>query len=101
MIDFKDYPTKEDFLEGVLRCTAQCREALSDLEFLSRKYIEGDYYMTEEQVAELLHCDVDNIPKMSYYRSYDKRDDNRYKRFYKRIDVNELLASRRITIKEK
>ncbi len=99
MIDFKDYPTSEDFIEGVLRCTASCREALSDLEFLSKKFIEGDYFMTEEQVADLLKCDAENIPKMSYYRSYDHRDGNKFKRFYKRVDVNNLLASRRVEIK--
>lgn len=99
MIDLKDYPTKEDFVEGILRCTAECREVLNDVEYLCKRYVDGDYFMTEEQVAELLHCDIENIPKMSYYRSYDRRDDNKYKRYYKRIDVNNLLASRRIEIK--
>ena len=84
--DFEWYPTTSE----VVTFKSEMRKDIQHLKRTAK---------TEEQVAELLHCDIENIPKMSYYRSYDRRGDNKYKRYYKRIDVNNLLASRRIEIK--
>lgn len=92
MIEMRDYPVAEDFLDAIQRCGAQAREALSDMEWAARKYANGDYYMTEEQVAELLRCDVEQLPyALAKYKPLQKS-----KPLYRRSDVDDFIASKRI-----
>lgn len=94
MIDLKDFPTAEDYMDCMQRCAAQITEAMNDIQYISKKYTTGDYFMTEEEVASYLRCDVENIPKMTWYRGYSK--EGKLIHFYKRSDVNDFLESRRM-----
>ena len=69
MIELQQYPTQEDFLTGVARCVAQVQEALGDIQYLAKRFSDGNYYMTAEQVADYLKCTVDEIPTMPKYRA--------------------------------
>lgn len=92
MLDIEtDYPTTEDFLQGCARCTAQIRESLCDLEYLVKKFATGDYYMTEEDVAKMLRCEVEQIPSMRRYRAVYGR-----KYLYKKSEVEDFIQKRAI-----
>ena len=52
MIDVNtDFPTTEDFLEGIQRCASQLQEATVDMQYLAKKFADGNYYMTASQLA--------------------------------------------------
>lgn len=69
MIDLKtEYPTSEDFLDGIARCAAQINEALGDIQYLTRRFTDGNYFMTSEEVASFLRCKLEEIPKIPRYR---------------------------------
>lgn len=74
MIELQQYPTQEDFLTGVARCVAQVQEALGDIQYLAKRFSDGNYYMTAEQVADYLKCTVDEIPTMPKYGYYPSKN---------------------------
>lgn len=76
MIELKQYPTQEDFLDGIARCTSLVQTALGDIQYLAKRFSDGNYYMTEEQVADYMKCTVDEIPKMTKYRAVWSRGYN-------------------------
>lgn len=86
------YPDTEDILLAVNRSISQAREAINDLEQLINRILEGKTYISDEEVAKIFHCDVDEIPaKLIKYRPVAKRG-----YVYKVSDVYEFIEKRAI-----
>lgn len=91
MIELQQYPSQEDFLDGISRCVAQVQEALGDIQYLSRRFSDGNYFMTAEQVADYLKCSVDEIPSMQRYRAVWSRG-----YIYKKSDVDDFIETKAV-----
>lgn len=90
MIDIKsEYPVVEDFLSGIQRCTTQINEALGDIQYLCKRFTDGNFFITSEQVAQLLKCDVESIPPFRRYRGVSNRG-----YIYKYSDVMDWMEKR-------
>jgi hypothetical protein len=86
------YPEVEDLTLAANRCLSQAREAVSDLEQLVKRVLEGRFYITDEECAEILRCKVSEIPaRLTKYRPVAKRG-----YVYKVSDVFEFIESKRI-----
>lgn len=92
MIELKtDYPTSETFLDGIRRCSAQINEALGDMQFLAKRLADGNYFMTTEEVADYLRCDINEIPKMPRYKPIASRPP-----MYRKKDVDDFIETRAV-----
>lgn len=92
MIDLKtEYPTTEDFLDGIRRCTAQIGDAIGDIQFLARRFSDGNYFMTANEVADYLRCEVQNLPIMPRYRPVRNKG-----YLYKKRDVDDYIETKAI-----
>lgn len=91
MIELKQYPTQEDFLDGIARCNTLIQTALGDIQYLAKRFSDGNYYMTEDQVADYMKCTVDEIPKMPKYRAVWSRG-----YIYKKSEVDDFIESKAV-----
>lgn len=64
MINVNDifYLTSEDYINQVKEISASIREQLNDIDILTDKFIK-DGYLNQIEVAEYLHCSVQQIPR--------------------------------------
>lgn len=84
------YPDQEDLTIEFNRLMANLRDNLSDLEILFKRIFEGKTYITDEEVAQILHCKVDEIPaKLPKYRP------SRACYLYKVSEVFQLIEEKR------
>lgn len=90
MIEVSGYPVKEDFEETCARLFTQINTAIGELQYQVKRFADGETYMTIEEVAEYLRCDVESIPKMPRYRV------GVTKSLYKRADVDAFMETKRI-----
>ena len=85
-----EYPEKEDIEEARDRIFARLREDINDLELLFKRIIDGRSYLSKDEVAMMLRCTEDELPKaLPKYqagRNY----------IYKVADVVEFIESRRL-----
>lgn len=91
MIELKQYPTQEDFLDGIARCVALVQTTLGDIQYLSKRFSDGNYFMTAEQVADYLKCSVDDIPTMPKYRASWARG-----YIYKKSEVDDFIETKAV-----
>lgn len=91
MIELKQCPTQEDFLDGIARCNALIQTALGDIQYLAKRFSDGNYYMTSEQTADYLKCAVSDIPAMPKYRASWCRG-----YLYKKSEVDDFIASKAV-----
>lgn len=90
MIEFNtEHPTTEDFLDGIRRCVAQMNETLSDIQFLARRFSDGNYFMTENEVADYLRCAPNEIPKMPRFKPVHSKGC-----LYKKRDVDDFVETK-------
>lgn len=90
MIEFRNlYPTQEEFIFGIERAVSMANEALKDVEMLTNRYMAGEFYITEIQLAEWLGCSVEELPTIPHKISIGKHH------LWKKADVEEYLESKR------
>jgi hypothetical protein len=86
------YPEVEDLTLAINRCLSQAREAINDLEQVAKRIVENRFYITDEECADILRCEVSEIPaRLTRYRPVAKRG-----YVYKVSDVIEFIESKRI-----
>lgn len=86
------YPDSEDILLAVNRSVSQAREAINDLEQIVKRVLEGKTFISDEEVADIFHCEINEIPaKLVKYRPVAKRG-----YVYKIEDVYKFIESKRI-----
>lgn len=89
MEKLKQYPVTEDYLDGIRRCTSSILQSVYDIQYLTKQYSEGQFYMSEDEVAEYLRLpDTLDLPKIKRHRV-----SNGFQ-IYKKADVDEWLKTR-------
>lgn len=85
------YPDSEDIREAFDREFGTLMSAVSNIQFLFKRIMEGQTYLDDNEVAQLLHCKPNEIPvAIPKYRG------SRQGYLYKRQEIEDFLESKRI-----
>lgn len=92
MLDLNSmYPDSEDLTEAFNREFATLRDSLSNIEQLFKRVLQGKTFLDDEELAELLHCKVSEIPQ-----SIPRYRGSRAGYLYRVDEILEFLEGKRI-----
>lgn len=95
MIDLEtEFPDLESYQECLDRNLATIRDCLSDIQILYKRMIEGRMYVNDEEVASMLRCDINTIPKRIPYYRVGRR------LLYKLSDIKDYIESCKYGVKK-